>query len=37
MASSPHEFEQFWEMMKDTEAWCAAIYGVAKIHTWLSW
>ena len=25
------------EMMKDSEAWRAAVYGVAKIQTWLSW
>ena len=30
-----HEFEQFWEIVKDSEAWCAAIHGVAKSWTWL--
>ena len=25
-----HEFEQAWEMVKDREAWCHAVYGVAK-------
>ena len=25
-----HEFEQLWEIVKDREAWRAAVYGVAK-------
>ena len=25
-----------WEMVKDREAWCAAIHGAAKSRTWLS-
>ena len=25
-----HEFEQLWEMVKDREAWRAAVHGVAK-------
>ena len=31
-----HEFEQAQEMVKDREAWCAAIHGVAKRQTQLS-
>ena len=30
-----HEFEQLWEMMKDREAWCAAVHRVTKTWTWL--
>jgi len=31
-----HELEQTLVIVKDREAWCAAVHGVAKSHTWLS-
>ena len=31
-----HEFEQALGVMKDREAWSAAVQGVAKSQIWLS-
>ena len=31
-----HEFEQLQEMVKDREAWCAAVHAVTKRWTRLS-
>ena len=31
-----HEFEQTQEIVKDREAWCVTVYGVAKNWTQLS-
>ena len=31
-----HKFMQIQEIVKDKEARCAAVHGVAKSHTWLS-
>ena len=31
-----HEFEQTREIVKDREAWCAAVHGIAKNQIWIS-
>ena len=30
------DMSKFWEMVKDREAWCTAVHGVANSWTWLS-
>ena len=31
-----HELSKLWEILKDREAWHAAVYGITKSWTWLS-
>ena len=31
-----HEFEQIWEIAKDSRVWCAVVHGVPKSRTQLN-
>ena len=36
VGSTDMGLNKLWEMVKDREAWCAAVHGVVKSQTWLS-